>query len=196
MKRSFLVLAAAAMLAPVAAQAQGISLTPSVGMYIPASDLYALRDGATQATIDKEGTFALGMNIDFGMLRGTVAYASGAQINQRGVTNQENIGDGKLLAVAGDLVLRPIPRLLIVQPYVIAGAGFRQENYSYNDSGISGAMPADQRDFALHAGLGADISLGRFAVVAEFSDFITKDEEDKWKQHDGFGFVGLKVRVF
>src|SRR5688572_12422026 len=196
MKRSFLVLAAAAMLAPVAAQAQGISLTPSVGMYIPASDLYALRDGATQATIDKEGTFALGMNIDFGVLRGTVAYASGAQINQRGVTNQENIGDGKLLAVAGDLVLRPIPRLLIVQPYVIAGAGFRQENYSYNDSGISGAMPADQRDFALHAGLGADISLGRFAVVAEFSDFITKDEEDKWKQHDGFGFVGLKVRVF
>ena len=196
MKRSFLVLAAAAMLAPVAAQAQGISLTPSVGMYIPASDLYQLRDDATQATIDKEGTFALGMNIDFGMLRGTIAYASGAQINQRGVTNQENIGDGKLLAVAGDLVLRPIPRLLIVQPYVIAGAGFRQENYSYNDSGISGAMPADQRDFALHAGLGADISLGRFAVVAEFSDFITKDEEDKWKQHDGFGFVGLKVRVF
>lgn len=196
MKRSFLVLAAAAMLAPVAAQAQGISLTPSVGMYIPASDLYQLRDGATQATIDKEGTFALGMNIDFGMLRGTIAYASGAQINQRGVTNQENIGDGKLLAVAGDVVLRPIPRLLIVQPYVIAGAGFRQENYSYNDSGISGAMPADQRDFALHAGLGADISLGRFAVVAEFSDFITKDEEDKWKQHDGFGFVGLKVRVF
>lgn len=196
MKRSFLVLAAAAMLAPVAAQAQGISLTPSVGMYIPASDLYQLRDDATQATIDKEGTFALGMNIDFGMLRGTIAYASGAQINQRGVTNQENIGDGKLLAVAGDVVLRPIPRLLIVQPYVIAGAGFRQENYSYNDSGISGAMPADQRDFALHAGLGADISLGRFAVVAEFSDFITKDEEDKWKQHDGFGFVGLKVRVF
>ena len=196
MKRSFLVLAAAAMLAPVAAQAQGISLTPSVGMYIPASDLYQLRDDATQATIDKEGTFALGMNIDFGMLRGTIAYASGAQINQRGVTNQENIGDGKLLAVAGDLVLRPIPRLLIVQPYVIAGAGFRQENYSYNDRGISGAMPADQRDFALHAGLGADISLGRFAVVAEFSDFITKDEEDKWKQHDGFGFVGLKVRVF
>jgi hypothetical protein len=196
MKRSFLVLAAAAMLAPVAAQAQGISVTPSVGMYIPASDLYQLRDDATQATIDKEGTFALGMNIDFGMLRGTIAYASGAQINQRGVTNQENIGDGKLLAIAGDLVLRPIPRLIVIQPYLIAGAGFRQENYSYNDSGVAGAMPADQRDFALHAGLGADIMLGRFGVVAEFSDFITKDEEDKWAQHDGFGFVGLKVRVF
>lgn len=197
MKRSLFVLAAVAVFAPVAAaQAQGISVTPSVGMYIPASDLYALRDGTTQATIDKEGTFALGLNVEFGMLRGTVAYASGAQINEGGVSGQENIGDGKLLAVAGDLVLRPIPRLIIVQPYLIAGAGFRQENYSYNDSGIGGAMPKDQRDFALHAGLGADIMLGRIGVVAEFSDFITKNEEDKWNQHDGFGFVGLKLRVF
>jgi hypothetical protein len=189
-------LAAVALLAPVAVQAQGISVTPTAGVYIPASDLYQLRDDASSLTVDKEGTFALGLNVEFGMLRGTLAYASGAQINDRGtVTGQDNIGEGKLLAVAGDIVLRPIPRLIIVQPYLLLGGGLRQENYSYEE-GTAGAFPEDQSDFALHAGVGADIMLGRFGVVAEFSDFITKDDEDKWKQHDAFATVGLKIRLF
>jgi hypothetical protein len=195
MKRYMFALAAFTLLVPAAVQAQGISVTPSVGVYIPASDLYQLRDDATQLTVDKEGAFALGLNVELGMFRGTLAYASGAQLNERGVQNQENIGEGKLLAVAGDLVLRPIPRLIIIQPYLIAGAGLRREDYSY-DGDVGGAFPADQSDFALHAGVGADVMLGRFGVVAELSDFITKDEDDKWGQHDAFGFVGLKVRVF
>jgi hypothetical protein len=195
MKRYMFALAAVALLAPAAAQAQGISVTPHAGVYIPASDLYQLRDDASALTVDKEGTFAFGLNVEFGMLRGTLAYASGAQLNERGVQNQDNVGEGKLLAVAGDIVLRPIPRLIIVQPYILAGAGLRQENYSY-ESGTGGAFPQDQSDFALHAGIGADIMLGRIGVVAEFSDFITKDDEDKWNQHDAFATVGLKLRLF
>lgn len=197
MKRYMFVFAAAALLVPAASHAQGISVTPSVGLYIPASDLYQLRDNTEQIfSVDKEGTFALGLNVELGMLRGTIAYASGAQLNEGGVQNNDAIGEGKLLAVAGDLVLRPIPRLIIVQPYLIAGAGLRREDYSYDDDGVSNALPKDKSDFALHAGIGADVMLGRIGIVAEFTDFITQDETDKWDQHDAFAFVGLKLRLF
>ena len=196
MKRHVWVLAALAMFAPAAAHAQGISVTPMAGVYIPASDLYDIADEAERIRVDKEGTFALGLNVELGWLRGSLAYASGAQLNESGVEGDENIGEGKLLAVAGDLVLRPIPRLLIVQPYLIAGAGLRREDYSYDDEGISDAFPSDKSDFALHAGIGADVMLGRLGIVAEFTDFITKNEDDEWKQHDAFAFVGLKFRVF
>ena len=195
MKRSLLTIAIVALAIPAAANAQGIQVTPLAGVYIPASDLYALRDEAQQVSVEKEGTFALGFNVELGMLRGSVAYASGAQINQRGVTNRDNVGEGKLLAIAGDIVLRPIPRF-IVQPYVLAGAGLRREDYSYEDDGVANALPEDQSDFAFHAGVGLDLMLGRIGVVAEVTDFITKNEADEYKQHDAFGFVGLKLRVF
>ena len=196
MKRYMLAFAAAGLLIPAVSHAQGITVTPSIGVYVPASDLYQLRDETQQLTVDKEGTFALGANIELGMFRGTIAYASGAQLNERGVQNRESVGEGKLLAVAGDVVLRPIPRLIIVQPYLIAGAGLRREDYSYDDDGVSDALPKDQSDFALHAGVGADVMLGRIGIVAEFTDFITQDEGDKWDQHDAFAFVGLKLKLF
>ena len=80
MKRYMFALAAFA-LVPTATHAQGITVTPSVGVYIPASDVYQLRDDAEQIfSVDKEGTFALGVNVELGMLRGSIAYASGAQL--------------------------------------------------------------------------------------------------------------------
>ena len=194
MKRSLFIIAAALMI-PAVSEAQVVHITPAAGVYIPASDLYSLRDEAQQITVEKEGTFALGFNVEFGKLRGSVAYASGAQLNQRGVQNRDAVGEGKLLAVAGDVVLRPLPRLL-VQPYLIVGAGLRREDYSYENDGVADALPKEQSDFALHAGVGADLMLGRIGIVAEVTDFITKDQEDKWDQHDAFGFVGLRFRLF
>ncbi len=197
MKRYMFAFAAAALLVPAISHAQGISVTPSVGIYIPASDLYQLRDNTEQIfSVEKEGTFAMGLNVELGSLRGTIAYASGAQLNEGGVQNNNAIGEGKLLTVAGDFVLRPIPRIIIVQPYLLLGAGLRREDYSYDDDGVGNALPSDKSDFALHAGIGADIMLGRIGVVAEFTDFITKDETDEWDQHDAFAFVGLKLRLF
>jgi hypothetical protein len=197
MKRYMFALAAGVLLVPATSHAQGITVTPSLGIYIPASDVYQLRDNAQQIfSVEKEGTLALGLNVQLGMLRGSIAYASGAQLNERGVQNREAVGEGKLLTVAGDVVLRPIPRLIIVQPYLIAGAGLRREDYSYADDGVSNALPSDQSDFGLHAGIGADVMLGKIGLVAEFTDFITKDEADDWAQHDAFAFVGLKLKVF
>lgn len=195
MKRFMFVLAAAALAVPAAARAQGVSVTPTVGIYIPASDLYHLRDEAQNASVEKEGTFAMGLNVEFGSLRGSLAYASGAQVNDRGVQNRDNIGEGKVLAVAGDFVFRPIPRIIIVQPYLLLGAGLRRADYSYDDDGVGNAFPKEQSDFAFHAGIGADVMLGRIGIVAEFTDFIAQEPTGDWNQHDAFGFVGLKFRL-
>ena len=190
----FAILALALM--PRVSHAQGISITPQIGVYVPANNLDSLRSGAQQVRVKREGDLALGLNIDLGFLRGTVAYASAAKLNQKSTIGgtETQVGEGKLLAVAGDIVLRPIPRLIVVQPYLLAGAGLRRANYSYDDDGLANAFPKDDSDFALHAGVGADVMLGPVGVSAELTDFISKNSDDKWKQHDGFGFVGLKLK--
>lgn len=185
------VLALAAM--PRTSQAQ-VSITPQVGVYVPANSVNGLRSAGDSIRVSREGTLALGLNIDLGVIRGSVAYASAAKLNRKGVSGQSEIGNGKLLAVAGDLVLRPIPRLIVIQPYLLVGAGLRNANYSY-DAGISNSFPKSDRDFALHAGVGADLMVGPIGVSAEITDFISKDAADKWKQHDGFGFVGLRLKL-
>ncbi|MGQ0815676.1 MAG: hypothetical protein ACT4O1_14670 [Gemmatimonadota bacterium] len=182
-----------AILLPKAATAQGIAITPQIGVYVPGDDFESLRAGADSVSVRKEGTLALGFNVDVGFLRGTVAYASAAKLNRGGA--QGEVGEGKLLAVAGAVVLRPIPRLLILQPYLLAGAGLRRADYDFDDDGLANAFPENDSDFALHAGIGADVMIGSIGVTAEITDFISKDDEDKWGRHDGFGFVGVKLRL-
>lgn len=177
---------------PARAQAQGVSITPQIGIYIPGDDLDALEAGADQVRVDKEGALAFGLILDLGLLRGSLAYASGATINSSAGTEGE-IGDGQLIAAAADLVLRPIPRVL-VQPYLLLGAGLRRADYSY-DTDEFDAFPDADSDFAVHAGVGADLMLGNVGISAEITDFISKDENDDWKRHDAFGFVGLKLRL-
>ena len=180
---------------PRASHAQGITITPQIGVYVPANSLDSLQSGGQQVRVKREGTLALGLNLDLGFLRGSIAYASAAKLNQTGISGQQQVGDGKLVAAAADFVLRPLPKIIVIQPYLLAGAGFRNANYSYDTNGLSNAFPKSDRDFALHAGVGADLSLGPIGVSAEITDFITQDSADKWKQHDGFGMVGLRVKL-
>ncbi|HSJ24253.1 MAG TPA: outer membrane beta-barrel protein [Longimicrobiales bacterium] len=191
----YMLLAVAALAAaPATAQAQ-IHVTPALGAWIPASDLQGVRSGAEQLELDRRGTLALGLNVDVGWLRGSIAYASGATISEDGVEGREQIGDGSVLAVAADLVLRPLPRLL-VQPYGLAGLGFKRQDYSYSRDGVgSNPLPADQREVALHIGIGADVMLGGIGVMAEISDYITRHPDGDFGQHDAFALVGLRVRV-
>lgn len=172
-----------------------IHITPSLGAYIPASDLKDLRSQADQTRLNREGTLGLGLNLEMGFLRGSIAYASGAKITDEGVENRGELGDGSVLAVAADLVLRPLPRLL-VQPYLLGGVGFKRFDYSYNDDGIgTNPLPEDKRELALHAGVGADLMFGPIGVMAEVTDFISKDQDDKWGMHDAFVMVGLRLRL-
>jgi hypothetical protein len=191
----FAAAAAAALFAgfPESAAAQ-IHITPAFGAYIPASDLRDLRDETQQRRLSREGTLGLGINLDAGWLRGSLAYASGATISESGVQNRDAVGDGSVLAVAADIVLRPLPRLL-VQPYLLGGLGLKRLDYSYSQQGLGNPLPADQREVALHAGVGADLMLGRIGVMAEITDYITRRDGGGFGQHDAFAFVGLRFRI-
>lgn len=179
-------LAATALLAGSAtpAVAQAVYVTPAVGVFIPASDLKGVQSGADQARLEREGTLGLGLNVDIGWLRGSLAYASGASISEEGQSG--DIGDGSVLAVAVDLVVRPLPRL-VVQPYVLGGVGFKGQNFSFDEDRVD--------DLALHAGVGADAMFGRFGVMAEITDYITRNQDDSFGQHDAFAMIGLRVRL-
>jgi len=188
---ALVLIAVASAAVPRLSHAQGITVTPTIGFYVPGDDFDALRQGTDSVFIKKEGAFALGFNVDIGFLRGSLAYATSASIRPTRISGE--IGDAKVLAAAADFVFRPLPRL-IVQPYGLLGGGVRRENYSYDDDGFD-AFPKSDSDFAVHLGVGADVNLGRIGISAEITDFISQDANDDWKRHDGFGFVGLKLRI-
>lgn len=163
-----------------------ISITPMIGGYVPATDVNQIGGSAENLAKTREGTLSLGLNLDLGPLRGTLAYASGTTIKN---ASSQEIGKGNVLAAAADFVIRPLPRIL-VQPYLLAGAG--KKFYKY-DASATLASGANKEAFALHGGIGADLSLGKMGVVAELTDFLSKGAEDKWNAHDAFLMLGVKV---
>ncbi|CAN5766645.1 hypothetical protein BH23GEM9_BH23GEM9_21780 [soil metagenome] len=190
---SVAVLAAAMALSALPAAAQ-IYVTPVFGTFVRANDVKDLREEFDEQRIARAGTLALGLNVDAGWLRGSLAYGSGATLNERGIQNRDNIGDGSVLAVAADVIVRPLPRVL-VQPYLIGGLGLKRQDYSYDRDGTGGMLSRERRDLALHAGIGADLMLGGFGIMAEISDYITRLDDGGFGQHDAFAFAGLRVRV-
>ena len=164
-----------------------VTITPMIGGYVPASDMHQVTGSAQNLAKTRDGTLSLGANVDFGMLRGTVMYASGTTIKN---ANEADIGKGSVLGLAADLVVRPLPRLL-VQPYLIAGGG--QKYYRYDQT--TTFTQANDHDFAFHGGIGADLMMGNMGVAAELTDFLSKGAEDKWNVHDAFLMVGLKLKL-
>lgn len=188
-------LVAAGLLLPSAPAAAQIYITPAAGAFIPASNLDNLQEQAEQSRLKRSATLGLGLNLEMGWLRGSIAYATGATITDRSIESRGDIGDGSVLALAGDVVIRPLPRML-VQPYLLAGAGLKRQDFSFDSgAGFGDPLPSDRTDFTLHAGIGADLMLGGFGIMVEISDYISRNEEDSFGQHDAFAFVGLKVRL-
>jgi opacity protein-like surface antigen len=192
-----LILAACFILgATSAASAQRVYLTVNGGAYRQASDFMTLKDGAQEIDLDAGSTFALGANLELGRLRATAAYVTGASLSHKGVEGTDQIGEGTLFAAAADFVVRPLPRIL-VQPYFLGGAGIKRKSYSFKDDELVDQFEEIKAttDFALHWGVGADLMLGGFGVMAEVHDFVTFADR-KFGAHDAFGVVGIRLRLF
>jgi hypothetical protein len=183
-----LVSATALLVAAVSTAHAQVAITPLIGGYVPASDVNQISGSASNIAKTRDGTLSLGADLDFGLLRGSVAYASGTTIKN---ASRQDIGKGSVLATTADLVIRPLPRIL-VQPYIVAGAGEKFFKYDESPTLLSGG---NKQSFALHGGLGADVMLGSVGVVAELTDFVSRGVDDKWNVHDAFLMVGLKLRL-
>jgi hypothetical protein len=116
----------------------------------------------------------------------------------------EATGEQTMLVLAADLVLRPMRRLIIVQPYLLAGAGVKRYDFSFSEpdgeTSIEEAFPESQTDFTIHAGLGLDLGIGPIALVAEMSDYVSwydaEGAEEGELQNDLFLMAGLRVGLF
>jgi opacity protein-like surface antigen len=187
------------------AAAQGVTISPLVGVYSQANSVDQLRAQADTLSIKRQSALALGANIEIGFLRGSLNYVSGATVKQSGGTTlpgtSGDIGTGRILMGAADLVLRPIPRIIVLQPYGIAGIGFKKFDYDTHQN-VSSAIGSVKNNStaSFHAGIGADLMFGGVGLVAEITDYISQGEADtsghRDLQHDAFGLVGLRLRVF
>ncbi len=188
-----------------ALRAQSITLSPLLGVYTQANSVDKLRSNANDMSIKRESALALGGNLEIGFLRASLNYVSGANIRQTGTTSfstSGDIGKGRILMGAADAVLRPIPRLIVLQPYALAGIGFKKFNYDTNQnlSSAFGSVKSNSTA-AFHAGVGADLMFGGFGIVAEITDYVSKGQTDisgsnSQMQHDAYGMVGLRLKVF
>jgi len=182
----------AAVLVPAAASAQLVKITPKIGGHFSSSSISSIRDDAGQAFDFEEASvssFAFGANVELGApglplgLRGDVVLSTGNE-----ATLDASELESTLVGASGSLVFRPLSVLPLVDPYLLGGAGFTSTNY--DASGFEGDLPTD-REFALHTGLGTDISLGGTRLQIEATDYITGVDTDFDVQHDVFVTAGL-----
>lgn len=188
---------------PARAQVPGVEfkLNPRIGLYAPLSNLGDATVGSTVETFEMQNSFAVGLGAElilpalpFG-LRANLDYATNTSVDIEDGT----LGEGpnaSLLAIVGDLVFRPLPSLVVVEPYLFAGGGWKQYDFdTSNDFDTSDI--ATESDPTLHLGGGLDFGLGPFGFNAEVSDYISWFEltegEGSETQHDVFLTAGFSI---
>lgn len=191
---SVLVLGWLSLAGSAAAQIPAIDLSigPRAGYFLPLGIL------AKDAS-DRETTLSTGLGIGASLeidlpaspidLRATVDATFGRSLE---VNEVEVAGTNvDLLVLAADLVFRPLPRLVVAQPYLLAGAGIKR--YSTDNTF------EDSTDFTGHLGAGADMNLGRVSVLVEISDYISgfqaTEGDDTRLQNDVFVMVGFQLKL-
>jgi hypothetical protein len=188
-----LLLATAALPAPTTAQLPGIGvrLVPKAGMYRPLGDL---AEG-----FRAENHWAVGVAAELDLpflpidIRANVDFTPKNDIvTDSGV----RAGTASIMNLAGDVLLRPLPGIIPVQPYLFVGGGVKK--YRFNDftSGVFGS--GDNRsEPTLHAGAGVGFGIGPLGVMIEGGDYVSRFEHagDSKLQNDLYGMVGLRLGI-
>lgn len=185
------------------AQVPGIDLVviPKIGAFVPLNDL---GDGTLFGeTIDVKANsdLAIGLGVELDLpvspinLRGNVDYVPSTDISVNGTTVGDDF-EADILALVGDIVYRPLPRLVVTQPYFLAGAGIKRYDLS-GDGDLPDGFADSTTDFTLHVGAGVDVGLGPIRILGEVSDYISWFELDDSKmQNDLFVMAGVAVGLF
>ncbi|HUG40554.1 MAG TPA: hypothetical protein VMM12_08720 [Longimicrobiales bacterium] len=185
---------------PAAAQVPGIELrlNPRIGLYVPVTDLGEFTSGTGTTTVRMDNSLAIGLGAELQLaalpfgIRANLDYATGSRVNlESGGVEQEG-SEATLLAVVGDLVFRPLPKIVALQPYLFAGGGLKQYDFETETAGSF----ESESDPTIHLGFGLDFGFGPLALNAELGDYISwfafTDQESKM-QHDLFLTVGFAI---
>lgn len=195
--------------APAAAQAQliDIRLNPRIGLYEPLSDLGEVREAGSTIVAEQTGSLALGLGAELDMallpvnVRLNLDYATGSQISrtENGIERESGV-ESTLLAVVGDVIFRPLPGIIPVQPYLFVGGGLKQYDFEATDPNVIETFESES-DPTLHLGGGVNFTLGPFGLNAEVGDYISRFEfedqdADSETQHDLFATIGFSIGLF
>lgn len=195
--------------APAAAQAQliDIRLNPRIGVYEPLSDLGEVRDAGSTIIAEQTGSLALGLGAELDIVllpvnvRLNLDYATGSEIRRTedGIERESGV-ESTLLAVVGDVIFRPLPSIIPLQPYVFVGGGLKQYDFEASGANVIETFESES-DPTLHLGGGVAFALGPIDLNAEVGDYISRFEfedqdADSETQHDLFATIGFSIGLF
>ena len=186
---------------PAAAQ---IRLIPQVGLYTPFTDLPSLRAGADE--VKKEATLAFGAALELGQpdavsFRVNVLHATDSEVPVADVGCQTDCARSTVSTATATLAFRPLPNIILVRPFILAGGGVKRYDYTkqnLQDEGLR-TLLNDQNQLTGHLGLGAELNLGVLRLSGEVSDLLSRYDqgentsESDELQHDLFVTVGLVI---
>jgi serine/threonine protein kinase len=123
-----------------------------------------------------------------------VEFVPTTDVTATGLSAQDDL-KADVLALVADVVYRPLPRIVLVQPYVMAGGGLKRYNFRDNTGNLEDVLPGSSSDFTVHLGAGLDVGLGPIRLVGEVADYISwfRLEGDRNVQNDLFFMVGFRV---
>jgi hypothetical protein len=152
--------------------------------------------GGSQAALSYGGSIAFGSRDGRINFRLTGLSATGAVFSTtEGFDSDGRVAPNTLLLLTGDLVIRPVPRLL-VQPYAIGGVGV--EYHSFEPSGgVDNTQNADSGlGPSVQIGLGADVRLANMTLGFEVVDYISGVVSDGGLHHGAFVLAGIGIPLF
>lgn len=204
---AFALAVGAAMASPERAAAQGVRLIPQVGLYVPLSDLGRAGTGEDAVEIARmESTLALGLALELAARRPLSFRVNGVYGTQSDVP-VERVGcpdcraRSTVALLTGSAVFRPIPNLIVAQPYLQGGAGLKRYDFDLDHARQEGvdAFVSDRNEFTGQLGVGVEVNLALARLLFEVSDFISGFRPGNGvsgegnTQHDFFITVGLAV---
>lgn len=196
--------------APSQAAAQGgIRVIPQVvGLYVPVADLGTVGSGSSAVEIaKKEGTWGLGLAVELGNLQGTSfringVYGTSSDVPVLGFGCTSCAARSTVAVVTGSVVVRPLPSIIVLRPYLQGGLGIKRYDFDEDDLRAEGldAFLNDQNKFTGQLGVGTELNLPLIRLFVEVTDFISgfdvgsgATEEAGELQHDFFISVGLPL---
>ncbi len=197
-------LLAALLLFPPAPSSAQIRLIPSVGVYTPFTDLPSPSQAFDVGK--KESTLAYGVAAEIGTpdkvsLRVNLLRATDSEVPVSSFGCDNDCARSTVTSATATLVLRPLPRIVLVQPFLLAGGGVKRYDYTrqdFDDEGL-GTLFSDKNLLSGHLGIGAELGFGPLHLTAELSDLLSRFSSDQAGsgsndlQHDVFFTLGLVI---
>lgn len=172
-----------------------VRLVPQVGLYAPTTDLPSPGDAVEFGK--RESSLAFGAALEVANFRLGVLHATDGDVPIEGV-GCTDCARSTVTTATASLVIRPLPRIAVVQPFVLLGAGVKRYDFTVEDLEDEGAQAvlSDENDLTGHLGLGVELGLGGLSLLVELQDLVNRfDPEgaDAGFQHDLFLTVGLAL---